>query len=211
MTSRTEGPSVITPLARTIRAVVGAVLAVLSTAAAAAEDEPSKLYAGVGLAATNFESDHEGIGYSAAPVGWQLYGGLQARERMAVELAIDRVTGMDSGDILGSGVERLRISAQNSSITMRGVFSLSLDGVLPKRQKITLVGSVGLARTSEERSVTELTTSRQTSVSEDENGLVLGAGALFNLSRLRLRAHYQTLDRSGPSLDSFGVAAEFRF
>ena len=179
--------------------------------AAAQDDEPSKLYAGVGLAALDFESDHEGIGYSATPIGWQLYGGLQARENMAVELALDRFSGIESGDILGSGVERLRISAENTSVTVRGVFSLSLQDVLRRQQNVLLFGTVGIARTIEDRDVVELTPRREISASEHDNGLVVGAGVIFDVARVRLRAHFQSLDRSGPSLDSIGLAAEFRF
>jgi hypothetical protein len=205
-------------LHRAIRAAAaGALLSPLLCAApAAAEGEdagasPSKLYAGVGLAAMDFESDHGGIAYGETVAGLQLYGGFQARELAAIELALDRYPAIDSGDILGSGVERLRISAEHSSVTLRGVFSLPLEDVLRRHQKLTLFGTVGLAHSTEERSVTELTSSRQTEVSESDDGLALGAGVIFEVSRVRLRATLQSLDREGPSLDSIGVAAEFRF
>lgn len=201
-------------LYRAIRvAAVGALLHPLLWAAPAAAEhkDASKLYAGVGLAATDFESDHGGIAYGERVAGLQLYGGYQVRELMGVELALDRYSGIDSGDILGSGVQRLNISADHTSVMVRGVFSLPLQDVLRRHQKITLIGTVGVAHTIEDRSVTELTTSTETDVSETDDGLALGAGVIFEVSRVRLRATLQSLDREGPSLDSIGVAAEFRF
>ena len=198
-----------------VAAAVGALLhPLLCAAPAAAEDKdegPSKLYAGVGLAATDFESDHGGITYGETVAGLQLYGGFQVKELMAIELALDRYSGIDSGDILGSGVERLRISADYSSLMLRGVFSLPLEDVLRRHQKITLFATAGLAHSTEDRHVTELTSSRQTQVSESDDGLVLGAGVTFDVSRVRLRATLQSLDRPGADLNSLGVAAEFRF
>lgn len=114
----------------------------------------------------------------------QLYGGYQLKELMAIELALDRYSGIDSGDILGSGVQRLNISADQTSVIARGVFSLPLEDMLRRHQKITLFGSIGLA---------------------------LGAGVIFEVSRMRLRATLQSLDREGPSLNSISVATEFRF
>jgi len=202
---------------RFLAAAAGALLHPLLCAAPAAaadadEDEPaSKLYAGVGLAATDFEGDHGGIAYGENVAGLQVYGGFQARELMAIELGLDRYSGIDSGDILGSGVERLRISADYSSAIVRGVFLLPLEDVLRRHQKITLFATAGLAHSTEERSVTELTTSRETEVSESDDGLVLGLGVTFDVSRVRLRATLQSLDRAGSDLNSLGVAAEFRF
>jgi opacity protein-like surface antigen len=202
---------------RFVAAAVGALLHPLlwaAPAAAADADEDagaSKLYAGVGLAATDYESDHGGIAYGEPVAGLQLYGGFQLKELMAVELALDRYSGIDSGDILGSGVQRLNISADHTSVIARGVFSLPLEEVLRRHQKITLFATAGLAHSSEKRSVTELTTATETEVSESDDGLALGAGVIFEVSRMRLRATLQSLDREGPSLNSVGVAAEFRF
>ena len=203
-------------LHRAIRvAAAGALLHPLLWAApAAAEDkdkEPSKLYAGVGLAATDFESDHGGIPYGETVAGLQLYGGYQLKELMGIELALDRFSGIDSGDILGSGVQRLNISADHTSVIARGVFSLPLEDVLRRRQKITLIGTLGVAHTIEDRNVTELTTGTETNVSETDDGIELGAGVIFELKHVRWRATLQSVDREGPSLGSIGVAAEFRF
>jgi hypothetical protein len=196
--------------ARRIVAAAGAALAMLVCSASLAED-PSKLYAGAGLAVADFSSDHGGVGYSASPLGLQLYGGLQMRERVGVELALDRLGGIDSGEVRGSGIERLRISADVSTVTVRGVFSLSLEDVLRRRQKITVFGTVGLAHSTEDRSVLELNAVRWTSVSERDDSLVIGAGVMFDLPRLRLRTHFQSVDRAQGGLNSVGAAAEFRF
>lgn len=68
---------------------------------------------GAGLAVADFESDHGGIAYGATPLGWQLYGGLQTRDRVGVELALDHLADIEPGVLPGSGVERLRISAEH--------------------------------------------------------------------------------------------------
>src|SRR6187549_444957 len=152
-TSCSKRPRTMPPRSRAIRflaAAVGALLHPLlwASPAAAADDDAdaaaSKLYAGVGLTATDFESDHGGIAYAEPVAGLQLYGGFQLKELMAVELALDRYAGIDSGDILGSGVQRLNISADHTSVIARGVFSLPLEEVLRRHQKITLFGSIGL-------------------------------------------------------------------
>lgn len=201
------------PLRRLAAAAAPLVLvALLATEPAAAqESNRGKLYAGVGLAVADFDSAHDGVGYGATPPGLQLYGGFQARELLGVELAIDHLAGIESGELLGSGVERLRISAEHSSVTLRGVFSLSLQDVLRRRPKIKVLATAGAARAVEKRSVLELTTARHTTVSERETALVLGAGVAFELERVHLRTFFQSADRKHGSLNSVGVAAEFRF
>jgi hypothetical protein len=190
-------------------AIVGSVIALL--AAPAAAQDAGKRYAGVGLALTNFDGAHEGIAYGDSSAGLHLYGGYQARELMAVELAVERFSGLDSGNVLGSGVERLRIAADLQTVTVRGVFSVSLEEVLRRRRKISLFGTFGVGHVAEKRRVTALTTSRQTATTERDNGLAVGVGAVFDLPRIRLRAHLQSQDRAGPSLTTAGVAAELRF
>jgi opacity protein-like surface antigen len=186
------------------------VLAALAAASAAAQDS-TKLYAGIGLGLTELDSDHEGIAYGDTPVGWQLYGGWQTHQNFGIELAAERLAGIEVDNLLGSGVERLRISADVSSVTARGVFSLSLQEVLRRRRKISVFGIVGIARLLEERDVTELTTSRSTSVSERDTAFVLGAGATLEIAGIRLRTYLQSADRDGGDLNTIGAAAEFRF
>lgn len=198
------------PSVRLAIAAASATLAVLCAFAVAAQDS-AKLYAGVGVGVTDFKSEHAGIGYDDTPAGWQLYGGLQAREGMAVELAIEHLPGIEADDLLGSGIERLRISADHSAVIVRGLFSLSLEEVLRRRQMITVFGTLGIAGLLEERTVTELTTSRVTSTSERQTALVLGAGVSFDLARMRLRTYLQSADRAEGRLNSLGIAAEFRF
>lgn len=190
-------------------AIAGA--AALGTSMAAESEDAAKLYAGVGLGVTDFSNDHDGIGYSDTPLGWQLYGGFQVRDSSAVELAVERFAGIESQDLLGSGIDRLRISADHSSFTVRGVFNVSLEEVLRHRQKITVFGSIGLARLVEERSVLEVVTSRSTSATERDTALVLSAGVTFDIARVRLRTYLQSVDRPAGGLNSLGAAAEFRF
>lgn len=177
----------------------------------AAQDAPEKRYAGVGLAFTDFDGRHGGIGYGDAALGLRLYGGYQVRELVAVELAFDRFSGLDSGHVRGSGVEQLRIAADVETLTARGVFSLSLEEVLRRRRKISVFGTIGLGQLTEKRHVTELTSAREATTTARDTALAMGVGATFALPRVRLRAHLQTYDVDGPSLTTAGVAAEFRF
>jgi hypothetical protein len=188
-------------------------LATLAATAAGsvAAQESSKFYAGVGLGLTEFDSDHERIVYGDTPAGWQIYGGWQTSPNMAVEVAAERLAGIEVDDLLGSGVDLLRISSDVSTVTARGVFSVSLEDVLRRHRKISVFGIVGMVRLLEERDVTELRTSRSTSVSERETALVLGAGATFDIGRIRLRTYVQSADREAGDLNSLGAAAEFRF
>src|SRR5690606_17293223 len=150
-------------------------------------------------------------GFGATPFGLQVYGGLQVREGAAVELALDHLDAIDSGVLLGSGVDRLRISAEHSSVTLRGVFSLSLEEVLRRRRRISVFATIGAARTLEKRSVLELATARRTSVAERDTALVVGVGAMLDLERVRVRSYMQSADRRDGTLDSVGAAADFRF
>jgi hypothetical protein len=188
-----------------------AAAALIVDAPAAAQDEaPGKLYAGAGLAVTDLDSDYAGIGYGDTALGLRVYGGFQMKQWLAFEVAFDRHDNIeDEGP--GSGLEQLRIAADHSSLTLQGTFSLSLQEVLRRRQPITVFGTLGIARSEERRTVLEVTTSRQTEETEHSTGPVLGVGAIFDLSRVRLRTYVQSLDHGDLSLRSLGVAAEFRF
>lgn len=193
-------------------AAAAAALALLAAGPAMGQgSNRSKLYAGVGLAVADFEGVHGGIGYDATPPGLQLYGGYQARELLGLELAIDHLAGIEPGELLGSGVERLRISAEHSSFTLRGVLSLSLREILRRRPNVKVLATVGAARSIEKRSVLELTTQRLESASERDTAVVLGAGVTFELERVHLRTFLQSADRRHGTLNSVGVAAELRF
>ncbi len=203
------------PVARTGATVAAAVALFAGNAANAQQskrdDEPSKLYAGAGLGSMSFASNHDGVHYGDSGLGLQLYGGWQVRERMAIELGLDRLGGMSSGDVLGSGVQRLRIDADYYAVTLRGMFSLSLEEVLPKRQKITLFATVGAVRSHEQRSVLELNTLQESSATDRDGSMVFGAGVLFDVARVRIRTYFQTDDRARGNVDTLGAAAEFRF
>lgn len=184
--------------------------AVLVAAATPAQEAASRFYAGAGLAATDFDGDYSGVGYGDSPLAVHLYGGMEMRPWLALELALDRL-----GDVhhegRGSGLEQLRITAEHSSLSLQGTFSLSLQEVLRKRRPITVFGTIGIARSDTELSVFELTTSRQLTATDGSTGAVLAAGVMFDLKRVRLRTYLRSIDQGDASLRSLGATAEFRF
>jgi hypothetical protein len=192
-----------------VRVAVFAALA-LAVGDAPAQEAPSRFYAGAGLAATDFDGVYSGLGYGASPLDLHLYGGFEMQPWLALELALDRL-----GDIRhegrGSGLEQLRISAEHSSLSLQGTFSLSLQEVLRKRRPITVFATVGIASFDTELAVLELTTSRQATATDESTGAVLATGVRFDLARVRLRAYLRSIDEGGSSLRSLGAAAEFRF
>lgn len=193
----------------TVRLVLSAAAA-LAVSGASAQDTPSRFYAGAGVAATDFAGEYSGLGYGDSPLDLHLYGGFEMRPWLALELALDRL-----GDIRhegrGSGLEQLRISADHSSLSLQGTFSLSLQEVLRKRRPITVFATVGISSFDTELSVLELTTSRQTTATDESTGAVLAAGVRFDLARVRLRTYLRSIDAGDSSLRSLGAAAEFRF
>jgi hypothetical protein len=190
--------------------LVAAAALLVATSAAAQDEPPGKLYAGAGLAVSDLDSDYAGVGYGDTALGLRVYGGFQLSQWLALELAFDRLDGVeDEGP--GSGLEHLRISAEHASLTLQGTFSLSLQEVLRRRQPLTVFSTIGIARSEEQRTVLELNTSTQTEDTEHSTAPVLGVGVIFDLSRVRLRTYLQSIEDEDSSLRSVGVSAEFRF
>jgi len=176
-----------------------------------AAQEADRFYVGAGLGAADYESVYEGVAYADTPLGAHLYGGVQIRDRVAVELALTNLADIESGDILGSGIERLRISADYRAIAFKGMFSVALADVAPRWRKWTVFGTAGGYASEESRHVVELVSAQTSDDVTDDSGLVFGAGAIYRFSRLSVRAALESFDGRHADHTAIEVAVEFRF
>jgi len=195
--------------ARSAAVLVVAVL--MATAAPSGAQESERFYVGAGLGVLDYRGDFEGIGYSESPPLLRLYGGWQVRERTAVEVAVGQAAGFSTGEIRGSGLERLDIAADYRSVAVRGVFSVALRDVVPKWQRLTLFGTVGGFSASEKRQVDQLVAGQVRADVAKDSGITLGAGVLYRLSKLNLRASFEQLDGRDANQSALEIGTEFRF
>jgi hypothetical protein len=191
--------------------LLAAALLACGAAPIAAQEDRGRYYFGGGLAVADHSGEQAGIGIDDTPVGATLYGGAQLRERVAIEAAWSSFSSVSSGDVLGSGVSRLRIDSGLDVLVVRGVFSLYLGDGFPRAARWTLFGTAGGFSSNESRHVAELTTATASDASIGDSGVALGAGAFYDLKNLRLRVGFE--QRGGRHTDqtAIGVAAEFRF
>ncbi len=198
-------------IGRTGRGLVVAALLAYCMAPLAAEELDGRFYVGAGLGLADHSGDQEGIAFDDTAVGAALYGGRQLSERIAIEGSLLSFPSVTSGELLGSGVSRLKVDSDLNVLVVRGVFSLYLGDGFPRAARWTLFASAGGFASRESRSVAELTTATASSRKIDDSGVALGAGVLYDLKRLRLRAAFE--QRGGRHTDqtAIGVTAEFRF
>jgi hypothetical protein len=182
-----------------------------SVALAVGAQEGGKLYVGAGLGLADYHGGYEGVSYGDTPLGARLYGGVQLRDRAAVELALASFADVRSGDILGSGVERLRISADYQAIVVRGMFRLALLDLVPRWRKWTVFGTAGGFASEESRHVVELVSSQARDDVTDDSGLAIGAGAIYGFPRVSLRTSVEWFNGGHADHSTVEVAAEFRF
>jgi hypothetical protein len=196
---------------RSGRGLVAAALLACCAAPLAAEELDGRFYFGAGVSMADHSGDQEGIAFDDTPVGATLYGGAQLSERIAIEGSLLSFPRVSSGELLGSGVSRLKVDSELNVVVVRGVFSLYLGDGFPRAARWTLFGTAGGFSSRESRSVAELTTVSASSAKIDDSGVALGAGVLYDLERLRLRAAFE--QRGGRHTDqtAIGVSAEFRF
>lgn len=176
-----------------------------------AQEGSGNRYFGVGAAQIDHSADEGGIAFDDAVAGISVYGGLQLRERIALEGSLTSLPSVSSGEMPGSGVARLRIDSEIHELVVRGVFSLYLGDGFPRAARWTLFGTAGAFAAAEKRRVAELTASTVTRKRIDDSGFALGVGVLYDLPRLRLRATAE--QRDGRHIDqiAIGIATEFRF
>lgn len=189
--------------------VVVAVFAAAAVPVVAQEND--RFYVGAGLGVTDYASVYEGVAYADTPLGAHLYGGVQLRDRVALELALTSLADIESGDVLGSGIERLRISADYRAIAVKGTFSVALVDVVPRWRKWTVFGTAGGYASEESRHVVELVSSRTSDDVTNDSGLVLGAGAIYGFSRFSVRASLESFDGRHADHTTVEVAVQLEF
>lgn len=177
----------------------------------AAQEQADRFYFGAGVGVVDHTARQDGIGYDDAPVGAMVYGGAQLRERIALEASLQPLRGINSGDVLGSGVSRLRIGSDIDVFVLRAVLSLPLGDAFPKAARWTVFATAGGFDLKDTRTVAELNSGTTTSTTVDDSGTAIGAGALYDLPRLRLRAAVEQRNGRDTEQTAIGVTAEFRF
>jgi hypothetical protein len=188
--------------------VIGALAA---AAPAAAQDDGGRFYLGAGFGVAEFTGIEDGIAYEDSPAGPHLFGGFELRDRVAIELALARLNGIEALDIAGSGVERLSISADYTAVAVRGTFSIALADVIPRWSKWSVFATAGVYSSEEDRRVIRTVSSRTSLSTVDDDGLALGAGAIYALPLVSLRAHLEWYDSRYSDRWGLAVAAQFRF
>ncbi|HEY8519699.1 MAG TPA: outer membrane beta-barrel protein [Gammaproteobacteria bacterium] len=195
------------------RSATLALLGLLAPLGALAERGTTGPYAGLGVATTPYEHRYGGIVYDASrPLGWQAYAGYRLSDRLAVEAAYQRFPGIESGEIAGSGLDRLSISGDLEAITVRGRLGVSLAELLGWRREIEVFATAGYRRSDLDLDVAELRSGTATKVSEDGAALALGVGASYRIGRLHLRGFAECADLEPLRSDWDAViAVEIRF
>jgi hypothetical protein len=188
-----------------------AVLATLATAPVIAQQTTERFYIGAGLDLAAHTARQDGLGYSDTPLGTTVYGGMHLRDRVAVEAAWQSFSSVSSGTILGSGISRLTIDSDVRVVIVRAVLKLDLGDAFSRAARWTLFAAAGPFSLDESRRVNNLTFGTNEESNDAQSGVAIGAGALYDLERLRLRAAIEQRDGGDTEQTSLGVTAEFRF
>lgn len=199
------------------RAAAGAllgVLALLVTLPSLGQQgpEPSRIYAGAGLAGVDFDDRYQGAIYGDTSTGWQIYGGYRLGDRTAIEAAYKSFGNLSARDVAGSGIERLDVSAALDVAVVRALWALPMAEVFGWRREFSLFGTLGYYSATTKRRAVELNSLVATSASARDSGLAFGGGVIYRLGRVELRGHFERLavDRIDRARD-VGVAVQFTF
>lgn len=177
----------------------------------AAQEKPARFYAGVGVGIGDYQGAYEGIDFDDTPLGPWVYGGIRLRDRVAGEIVLARFAHVRSGDVLGSGLERLSMSADYRSVAARGVFSLELAELVPRWRNWTVFGALGAFSSEEHLRVTYLVSERAADVVREDSGVSAGGGVVYAFARTRLRMSFEVLNGRYSDLSLAETSVEFRF
>jgi len=162
-------------------------LAALSLGLAAQTASAEGFYVGAGLGSAQTKIDG---GFKDDDLGFKLFGGYSFNQYVAVEVEY-----LDGGSPKDEGVK----------VEVDG-FALSVLGSIPVSDAFSLFARLGYGTWDAKASF------EGDSVSEDDEDLVYGLGAAFNLTeQFQIRAEWEAIDVSGGDFNYFGVAGVFKF
>src|SRR5689334_20835169 len=174
-------------------------------AAEPAHAHRSRFYAGMTLAALDFDDNYRGIALSDSSTGLGVYGGFRLKDRLALELSYDSFDAIDLTDIAGSGIVRLDVETERRTATLSVLREVSFKELFDWRRDWRIYGTAGVYDSELRGTVTARgasSTSTRSFVHDSDTGLVFGAGALYALGRFELRGFVL----SGSDVREYGAA-----
>ena len=179
-----------------------ALLACAATQARAADASRTslgdRLYVGVTAASLQFEDEQDAMRFNDSSSALGVFAGLMLKERLALEVSYDSFDAVDLHDVAGSGIARLDVATQRSTLVLGVLSEVSLKEIFEWRRDWRLFGTLGLYNSEVDRTITLRGSGTSASVADDITGLVLGAGVLYAIGRMELRGYVR----------SFGVLAD---
>jgi hypothetical protein len=175
-------------------------------------DWSDRLYAGAGLGLADYKGAFEGVSYNDRPFSLQAFGGYRISDRWSMELAYARSDDIESGEIAGSGVERLDIDAQLETKIVRALLTLPLSEALGWQKNVRVFGTIGYHDSESRSEIAELGSGEKRTDRQNDSGLAFGGGILYGIGKIDLRGYVEWLDRD--TVDdawSGGVAVEYGF
>jgi outer membrane protein with beta-barrel domain len=171
-------------------------IVLLSSSAAFADepenrDEGARFYAGLGAASLTYEGEHRGVEFDDSSIGLDAYGGFRLRDNLAIEVSYKSFDAVEIDDIRGSGVAHLDITSGWDTQSVTAVAEVSLQEWFRWKRNWRVYGTLGYYRSDIDRTVVTLGTGANESVSDDESGLLLGTGVLYEIGIVDLRGYIE--------------------
>ena len=167
----------------------------------------SRFYGGVDVAAIHYNDTYGDVAFGGSSIGLGLYTGFRVNDKLSVELAYSEATAIDKHDVEGSGVVVFNVESELHTFSASVVRQVSLRELFNLPRDWRVYGMLGVYDSTLDRTVTDLASYAQTSSQEKNNGLLGGAGMLYGLGRVELRAGLRFW---GEARD-VDFAAQFRF
>ena len=172
-------------------------LGVLGVAAlfAATSSIAGEGYIGVSTGIINLEDDSAGTGFSDSPFSYKVFGGYQANENYALDVAYFSTLG-DASDVVGGNPVDISLDG----------FAVRLVGSIPTSDNFSVFGSAGYFDGEGEASEPGISTT----VKEKENGLTLGVGGKYRFESVSIQGGYEWFD-SDDTIWSLLVGVQVNF
>lgn len=178
----------------------------------AGAQQAGRLYVGAELGLAAYRDGYAGVTYEDRPLAMQGFAGYRLDDRWSVELAYERLSGIESGQVAGSGTERLDIGSRLDTAAVRAILTVPLSELLRCRKRIAIFGAAGYHSSEARSDVLELGSQARTRITTQESGPTVGGGVLYGLGKIDLRGYAEWLQRDGTSKTwTTGVAFQYRF